>query len=538
MNIRIVSISLAAGLAIVSMSGCGGRKDSERAKDKAAAKRSGSAKYKAPKRRTPIKFTEPANAERYDEIADNSFMSASSEPLSTFSVDVDTASYANVRRILREGQWPTSGAVRIEEMINYFRYNYPQPSKGKPFSVSLASASCPWNTKHQLVRIGLQGRQLAPISRPDCNLVFLLDVSGSMRDENKLPLVQAAMQMLIERLSSRDRVAIVVYAGASGLRLPSTPANETGVILRALNRLQAGGSTNGGQGIQLAYRVAEANRIEGGINRVILCTDGDFNVGTTKDEPLVDLAKRKAKSGVTLSVLGFGGRNLNDSMMEKISNQANGNYNYIDTLNEARKVLIEQASSTLVTIAKDVKIQVDFNPAYVNEYRLIGYANRMLQAEDFKNDRKDAGDIGAGHQVTALYEIIPAGQAGSSTRVDPSEFQDAPRPVAGKMNGKMLTVRLRWKQPQGTESQETRVTLEQAAPVKFSAADEDFRFSAAVAAMGLVLRDSEYKGSADLDFVLQAAETSCGADRFGYRQEFIALNQQARRIAKTRYSAR
>ena len=349
------------------------------------------------------------NTESYDHIVENPFLSAKQNPLSTFSIDVDTASYSNMRRFLNEGELPPPGAVRIEELVNYFNYDYPQPDGDVPFSVNVEVAGCPWNTDHRLARIGLKGREIQVEQRPSSNLVFLLDVSGSMGNANKLPLVKSGMKLLLDQLDEHDRVAIVVYAGSSGLVLDSTTADQKPIILSSLDRLEAGGSTNGGEGIQLAYAVAVDHYLEGGVNRVILCTDGDFNVGTTNQSQLIRLIEEKAQTGVYLSVLGFGMGNYKDSTMEKLADKGNGNYAYIDTMREAHKVLVEEMSGTLITIAKDVKIQIDFNPAQVAGYRLIGYENRMLRAEDFKNDAKDAGEIGAGHTVTALYEIVPAG---------------------------------------------------------------------------------------------------------------------------------
>jgi len=471
------------------------------------------------------------NTERYAHIEENDFRRAQRYPLSTFSVDVDTASYSNVRRFLRQKRLPPKGAARIEEMINYFRYTYPQPEPDVPFSITVDAAQCPWENRHQLVRIGLKGKELFGSQRPRCNLVFLLDVSGSMNTPNKLPLVKSALRMLIERLTPDDHVAVAVYAGAAGLVLPSTPVEQRREILNALDRLQAGGSTNGGEGIRLAYRVAEQNFIEDGVNRVILCTDGDFNVGTTSNDALVRLATEKAKTGVTLSVFGFGTGNLNDSMLNRISNKANGNYGYIDSLSEARKAFIEQAEGTLMTIAKDVKIQVDFNPAYVKEYRLLGYEDRMLKDEDFRDDSKDAGDIGAGHTVTALYEIVPPEAPGRAAGVEPSKYQkDNKKPADGLKNGEMLTVRLRYKPPKGSTSKELRVPLKHGQPVSFSAATDDFRFAASVAAFGMLLRDSQYKGTADYDFILKTAESSRGRDEFGYRKEFVELVRTAQKL--------
>ncbi|MDP6636608.1 MAG: VWA domain-containing protein, partial [Phycisphaerae bacterium] len=391
------------------------------------------------------------NTETYDRIVDNAFKLVADHPLSTFSTDVDTASYANVRRFLAHNQLPPPGAVRIEEMINYFTYSYDQPTSRSPhpFAVHAEAASCPWEPKHRLVRIALKGRELDPAKRPPSNLVFLLDVSGSMGSHNKLPLVKAAMKMLVEQLGEGDRVAIVVYAGASGLVLDSTSCDRKERIISALDKLQAGGSTNGGAGIELAYSVAISNFIKGGTNRVILATDGDFNIGTTNNSELIRLIEKKASSGVFLSVLGFGMGNYKDGRMEKLADKGNGNYAYIDTESEARKVLVREMCGTLVTIAKDVKIQVEFNPAEVTAYRLIGYENRILNKEDFNNDKKDAGDIGAGHTVTALYQIVPAGQKVNVPGVDKLKYSSNTTPSAAADSGEMMTVKLRYKKPDG-----------------------------------------------------------------------------------------
>jgi Ca-activated chloride channel family protein len=387
------------------------------------------------------------NTETYDRIVDNSFRLVTDHPLSTFSTDVDTASYANIRRFLTHNQLPPPGAVRIEEMINYFTYAYDQPTSRSPhpFAVHAQAASCPWEPKHRLVRIALKGRELDPTKRPNSNLVFLLDVSGSMGSPNKLPLVKAAMKMLVEQLGEGDRVAIAVYAGASGLVLDSTSCDRKEAIISALDKLQSGGSTNGGAGIELAYNVAVSNFIKGGTNRVILATDGDFNIGTTNNSELIRLIEKKASSGVFLSVLGFGMGNYKDSRMEKLADKGNGNYAYIDSESEARKVLVREMCGTLVTIAKDVKIQVEFNPAQVVAYRLIGYENRMLNKEDFNDDKKDAGDIGAGHTVTALYQIVPAGVKVNVPSVDKLKYSSSTTSTAADSSGEMMTVKLRYK---------------------------------------------------------------------------------------------
>ena len=471
------------------------------------------------------------NTESYDYIVENRFVAAATSPLSTFSIDVDTASYANVRRFLQHGQMPPPGAVRVEELVNYFSYDYPAPKTEVPFSINVEVAGCPWQRDHKLVRIGLKGREIDFESRPASNLVFLLDVSGSMRSANKLPLAKAGMRLLVEQLSENDRVAIVVYASASGLYLPSTGGDQKETILSALDRLQAKGSTNGGEGIRLAYDTAVANFVEGGINRVILCTDGDFNVGTSNQSELVRLIEKKARSGVFLTVLGFGTGNLKDSTMEKLADKGNGNYAYIDSISEARKVLVEELSGTLITIAKDVKIQVDFNSAKVAAYRLLGYENRMLRAEDFKDDAKDAGEIGAGHTVTALYQVVPVGAPNPYADVDPSKYQKK-APSAAAVNSKeLLTVRIRYKDPDGQQSKSLEMALMDVDKT-FDSASVDFRFASMVAAFGMLLRDSKYKGDADFDSVLEIAASSRGTDPFGYRRGFIELVRTARDLKR------
>jgi Ca-activated chloride channel homolog len=469
------------------------------------------------------------NTESYDALVENAFLSARENPLSTFSIDVDTASYAIVRRFLRQGQLPPPGAVRIEELVNYFPYDYSPPSGEVPFSVNVELASCPWNAQHRLARIGLLGRKVHVNERPASNLVFLLDVSGSMSDANKLPLVKTSMKMLVDRLGKDDRVAIVVYAGASGVVLPSTSALNRTVILDAIDALSADGSTNAGEGIQTAYQVASANFIKGGVNRIILCTDGDFNVGITDQSQLVNLIAEKAQSGVALTVLGFGMGNYKDSTIEKLADKGNGNYAYIDTANEARKVLVDQLSGTLVTIAKDVKIQVDFNPAHAAGYRLLGYENRLLRAEDFKDDSKDAGEIGAGHTVTALYEIVPVGQPVPGSAVDPSKYQGVATLTDAAASQELFTVRLRYKAPDGQTSKPFDVpVIDERKP--FHSASGDYQFAASVAQFGLLLRDSKYHGDASLDGVLEIASANVGADRFGYRREFLDLAKAARNL--------
>jgi Ca-activated chloride channel homolog len=471
----------------------------------------------------------PFNTEAYDRIEDNSFRSVGADPLSTFSIDVDTASYANVRRFLNEGSMPPADAVRIEEMINYFRFDYPQPRPGDPFSITTELAACPWDPRHRLALIGLQARPIDE-GRLDRNLVFLLDVSGSMMPNDKLPLVKKAMRMLVDTLTGDDRIAIVVYAGASGLALPATPGDQKDRIHQAIARLEAGGSTNGAAGITLAYRMAREQFIKGGINRVILATDGDFNVGLTSQGELIRLIEQQREAGVFLSVLGVGTGNLKDSTMEKLADKGNGNYAYLDSLHEARKVLIAEAGGTLVTVAKDVKIQVEFNPARVAAYRLIGYENRILRNEDFNNDRKDAGQIGAGHSVTALYELVPPGVAIELPGVDPLKYQQnaAPRPGNASLSNELMTVKLRYKAPDGDTSK--LMTVAVANMVTPQAAN--IGFASAVAEFGMTLRRSEHRGGATFKDAAMLARQYRGPDSTGYRAEFVRLIELAGALSR------
>ena len=468
------------------------------------------------------------DAERYAEIEENPFMETARAPLSTFSIDVDTASYANVRRYLNDGMMPPKDAVRIEELVNYFEYDYPQPVGDVPFSVNTEVASCPWNKQHKIVQIGLQGKKVSLDNVPPSNLVFLLDVSGSMNDPRKLPLLKNSLEILVNQLTAKDRVAIVVYAGSSGLVLPSTTANRRGEIMNALNNLEAGGSTNGGQGIQLAYKVAQDNFIRNGNNRVILATDGDFNVGLSGDEELVKMIENKRQSGIYLSVLGFGTGNLNDSMMEKLADKGNGNYAYIDSQSEALKAVGEQVAGTLYTIAKDVKIQVEFNPAKVAGYRLIGYENRLLADRDFNDDTKDAGEIGAGHTVTALYEVVPVGQKVTNPGVDDLKYSKV-QPSGESFNGELLTVKLRYKEPNETNSK----LLKQGLLDKDNSienASNNLKFAASVAQFGLILRDSRYKEDSNFENVVGLAMSAKGSDLKNYRDEFVNLVGKAKRL--------
>jgi Ca-activated chloride channel family protein len=477
------------------------------------------------------------NTEAYDQIVDNPFIRTTQENLATFSIDVDTASYANVRRFLNLNQLPPRDAVRIEEMVNYFNYDYAQPSGNAPIAPNMEVAAAPWSPTHRLVRIGIKAREVNANRRPPSNLVFLIDVSGSMNSPEKLPLVKAGLNMLVEQLGENDMVSMVVYAGNSGLVLAPTSGTRKEVIRQAIDRLEAGGSTNGGAGIQLAYNQATVNFLRNGVNRVILMTDGDFNVGVTNQGDLTRLIQDRAKSGVFLSVLGFGMGNIKDSTLERLADQGNGNYAYIDNMTEARKVLVEEMSGTLVTVAKDVKIQVDFNPAKVEAYRLIGYENRILRSEDFNNDAKDAGDMGAGHTVTALFEIVPKGGDVPGS-IDPSKYTqpvvrnsaDA-RNALGSVSDETLTLRVRYKQPDSDTSQRMDVPLVDRGNA-FTRATPDFRFAAAVAEFGMILRDSPFKGTARMDSVLDIAGGSRGQDRNGYRAEFLTLVQKAKNLGR------
>lgn len=461
------------------------------------------------------------NTEEYDAINENIFHGALQNPLSTFSIDVDAASYSNVRRFIQSGQRPPKDAVRIEELINYFDYNYPQPKGDDPFSVTTEISSAPWNSKHKLVHIGLQGRNIPKENLPASNLVFLIDVSGSMDEPNKLPLLKASFKLLVEQLREQDRVAIVVYAGAAGMVLPSTSGTEKKKIMEALDQLEAGGSTAGGAGIQLAYKIAKESFQQNGNNRVILATDGDFNIGESSNAAMERLIEVKRKEGVFLTVLGFGMGNYKDSKMETLADKGNGNYMYIDSILEAQKALVNEFGGTLFTIAKDVKIQIEFNPVKVKAYRLIGYENRMLKSEDFNNDKKDAGELGSGHTVTALYEIIPAGVESEFYTVDKLKYQETKVKEAIHSN-EIMTVKLRYKKP----SEEVSKLIVQ--PVEdenklLENASSNYKWSAAVAGWGMLLRESEFVKDFTFSDVRKLAEASKGEDRDGYRIEFINL---------------
>ena len=488
-------------------------------------------------------------AEQYAPITENPFVTATgTKALSTFSIDVDTASYANMRRFIEQGQLPPPNAVRLEELINYFDYQYDQPDGDVPFSTNLELAGCPWNDNHRLLRIGLQGKDVHVAERPATNVVFLIDVSGSMQNQNKLPLLKRGFQMMVEQLREDDRVSIVTYAGNAGVALEPTSGDQKKVINDAIEKLTSGGSTHGSAGIEMAYRLAQQNFIAKGSNKVILATDGDLNVGVTSDDQLVKLIKQKAAEGVFLTVLGFGTGNLKDGKLEKIADNGNGVYAYIDSLREANKVLVQQLSAALLTIAKDVKLQIEFNPAEVKSYRLLGYENRALKTEDFDNDRKDAGEIGAGHSVTALYEIVPAKMAKNRRSATPVglKYQDAEIPAtpdspearlanlpAAAKTGELATVAVRYKLPDAQTSQKLEFAIKNQEK-SFVTASDDFRFAASVAAFGMLLRGSAYSGDATFDQIEDIGAGAMGADASGYRAEFIDLVRKAAAMSDRR----
>lgn len=462
------------------------------------------------------------HTEGYDVINENGFKDPISEPLSTFSIDVDAASHANVRRMINNGSVPHKDAVRIEEMINYFNYDYSNPEGNRPFSITTEVSYAPWNAKHRLVHIGLQGKKVDYDELNPTNLVFLIDVSGSMNSSNKLPLLKSSLKLLVDELSEKDRVAIVVYAGAAGLVLPSTPASDKETIKAALDRLTAGGSTAGGAGIELAYKVAKENLIKEGNNRVVLATDGDFNIGASSNAEMVRLIEEKRSDGIFLTITGFGMGNYKDDKMEQISNAGNGNYYYIDNIKEAKKIFVTEMRGTLFTIAKDVKLQVEFNPEKVQAYRLVGYENRMLNAEDFNDDKKDAGELGAGHTVTALYEIIPVGIESEFIKdIDPLKYQNKIKTVKSDTD-ELLTVKFRYKAPDGDVSQLITKTLKDQS-IDIRKTSENYRFSAAVAQFGMVLRNSEYLAEGNVTTIYNLAASAKGNDTEGYRDEFLKL---------------
>ncbi len=465
--------------------------------------------------------------DQHDVIYENPFSSVIDHPLSTFSIDVDTASYSKVRQhLLQYGRLPRPDVVRIEELLNYFSYDYEPPAadNAHPLATHVAIAQAPWNPRHRLARVALKGRVVESSKRPPSNLVFLIDTSGSMKSPNKLPLLKRSLSLLLKNLNQNDRVAIVAYAGSAGVVLDSTPANQSAKILGAFATLQPRGSTNGGQGLQLAYQIARENKIKNGTNRILICTDGDFNVGQTSNDELVAMIKTESKSGIDLTVLGFGMGNLNDSMLEQISGSGNGNYAFIDTFAEARKVLQEQIAGTLVTIAKDVKIQVEFNPAQAAAYRLIGYENRLLADEDFNDDKKDAGEIGAGHSVTALYEIIPTGITIDTpiATVDQLKYQTSPKPTAAAATGELLTLKVRYQLPGQEQSQLIQQAVTDSGST-FESSDQAFQFAAAVAGFGMLLRGSPHQGDWTYQRVNEIAQSSLGSDPHGFRKEFIEM---------------
>jgi Ca-activated chloride channel homolog len=469
------------------------------------------------------------NTESYSKVQETGFRDAMINPLSTFSIDVDNAAYSNVRRFINGGQLPPLDAVRVEEMLNYFKYSYPQPAQRNPYAIYTELSQCPWNPQTQLLHVGLQGMNMEKSSLPFSNLVFLIDVSGSMLAANKLPLAQTAMKMLVEELRPQDRVALVVYASRTQVVLESTPAANKQKIISAIDGLTSGGSTAGGQGLRMAYEVAGKNFIEGGNNRIILCTDGDFNVGESSNASMERLVEDERKKGVFITVLGFGMGNYKDDRLEIIANKGNGNYGYIDNIQEARKMLVGEFAGTLFTIAKDVKLQIEFNPARVKAYRLIGYENRRLNNEDFNNDAKDAGEMGAGHSVTALYEIIPAGSEMSFPGIDALRYQSDPAPVRVNNSAELLTIKTRYKKPDGDES----IYFDEPVPgrlLPLNRTSEDFRFAAAVAEFGLLLLDSPYKENASFENVLKLASEGKGRDEDGYRAEFINLVRTAQNL--------
>lgn len=469
--------------------------------------------------------------EQYDDFNENEFETPLEQPLSTFGIDVDGAGYSNMRRFIQSGYLPPKNAVKLEEMVNYFNYDLPEPSGADPFSITTELADCPWEEEHLLMQVALKGESIEMDDNQSNNLVFLLDVSGSMDEADKLPLLKKSLYLLVNEMGTDDRIAIVVYAGAAGLVLPSTSGKYKSKIYDALENLSAGGSTAGGEGIELAYKVANDARINGGNNRIILATDGDFNVGTSNDDDLVELIEQKRKSGISLSVLGFGTGNLQSSKMEKLADNGNGNYNYIDNILEAKKVLVDEIGGTLVTIAKDVKLQLEFNPEHVKSYRLLGYENRIMSARDFDNDAKDSGDLGAGHSVVALYEIIPTEelkiQSASNLRYQKKMVNNSKG-----LKEEIAIIKFRYKKPGGSKSKLLEKVVMNKTTTELS---ENLMFASAVAEFGMLIRESKYKGNATFDAVLERAKKSKGTDEFGYRAEFIQLVERAKLLMMEYY---
>lgn len=486
---------------------------------------------------SPVIYTpNDMNTENYHHIAENAYRDVKKEPLSTLSIDVDRASYSNVRRFLKQGQLPPADAVRVEELINYFPYKYAKPRGEHPFSITTDLTACPWNSNHQLIRVGIQGKEIERNEMKRNNLVFLIDVSGSMSSADKLPLLKSGLRLLIDQMRADDRIALVAYAGAAGLVLPPTDGRHKEQIVEALERLESGGSTAGGAGIQLAYNVAHEHFLKDGNNRIVLATDGDFNVGTSSEGELQRLIEKERESGVFLTVLGFGTGNLKDATMEMLADKGNGNYAYIDNLLEAKKTLVNEMGGTMVTIASDVKIQIEFNPAKVKAYRLVGYENRLLNNEDFNDDKKDAGELGSGHTVTALYEIIPAGSSETVAGVDELKYQKNEAVLSG--GDEIMTIKFRYKDPGASTSKLIVSVLKANDEIKhLSTMGEDFQFAAAVAEFGMLLRNSEYKGTASYAEIRKMALAAKGVDENGYRAEFIQLVELAQmldqRVGKT-----
>lgn len=474
------------------------------------------------------------NTEEYGSWSENRFKNPLEEPLSTFSIDVDAASYSNMRRYVNKGQLPPADAIRTEELINYFSYNYPKPKGNNPVSILTEVGKCPWNEQHKLVRIGLKAKEIADDKLPASNFVFLIDVSGSMYGPTRLELVKSSLNLLINNLREKDKVAIVVYAGAAGVVLPSTSGSDKQQIREALDKLTAGGSTAGGAGIQLAYKIAKENFVKNGNNRIILCTDGDFNVGVSSNEGLEQLIEKERQSGVFLTILGYGMGNYKDSKMQVLAQKGNGNHAYIDNLQEANKVLVNEFGGTMYTVAKDVKLQVEFNPAQVQAYRLIGYESRLLNKEDFNDDTKDAGEMGAGHTVTAFYEIVPVGVSGSIPgNVDELKYQKTTekKQITRQLNNspEMLTIKMRYKEPDEDSSKKMEVVV---MPQIANVNTDDFYFASSVAMFGQLLRNSQFKGNATYKSVIELAEKGVGVDKQGYRREFIRLVQSVDGLAQ------
>ncbi|MGE8428518.1 MAG: YfbK domain-containing protein [Sphingobacterium sp.] len=474
------------------------------------------------------------NQESYQKVKENNFINPRKEPLSTFAADVDAASYSNVRRFINSGTLPEKDAVRVEEMINYFQYQVAGPKNGEPVNIVTELTKAPWNTTHQLMRVTLKAKDIPTANLKASNLVFLIDVSGSMMGPGRLPLVKASLKMLVDQLRAVDHVAIVTYAGSAGVKLESTPGDEKMKIKSAIEELEAGGSTAGAAGIKKAYEIAKQQFIKGGNNRIILASDGDFNVGESSDESMEELIAKESKSGVFLTVLGYGMGNLKDSKMEILADKGHGNYAYIDNISEARKAMVTEFGGTLFTVAKDVKIQVEFNPSYVQAYRLVGYENRLLEAEDFNDDQKMGGDMGVGHVVTALYEIVPVGVESEMVgTVDPLKYQQQADQAAGRRNAELATVKFRYKEPEGEKSKLQQKVVGTAV-TELNRVSEDLQFAAAVAELGLLLRDSDFKQKANFDQLIARAKASKGKDEEGYRAEFIRMAENARDLSRSK----